>query len=183
MAKEKTIKATEETVRYVMDLLMALQNIQGTGTVEVSMVPGVGITIHGRPQKKGRNSEFPFLWVKLEAAGANGDGWYTGREVALDTTTATQPTWVNKTNGRTFGITSDDEGEIVHPHMATNLENVFDGTVPAVYMVTRLAVSGQDPIYQIVGDSFLPTKGSQYMVLQLTGTGLLPAWDWPRAHA
>ena len=116
-----------------------------------------------------------FAEVRLTASGTS-DGYYEAEEVVSNNPTADPPTWSIKPNGRTFGQSSGDEGEVLHPLQLIGLESTESGA-DAVHVVRRVEKSDGTMFWVIVGDGgsgSLPDPGALYTILIAQGDP--PVW-------
>ncbi|MGB0767734.1 MAG: hypothetical protein ACPGYV_08480 [Phycisphaeraceae bacterium] len=177
------LRATPGFVKWMLGLLKALSNIKGSNGIRVNLRPGVGIDVILDRSANQPTVADELALIRLTEASAT-DGWYIAEEVAGNDPTADPPTWDLREPGRTFGVESDDEGEVMHPLLITGLETTASGS-DAIYTAKRISRPGtNDSFWMVVGaagDS-LPPPGSQYMSLLLIGDPPVPGWDWVRAH-
>lgn len=187
------LRATPGFVKWMMGLLKALANIKGSNGIRVILRPGVGIDIILDRSGNAPTVADELALIRLTEA-SDTDGWYIAEEVAANDPFADQhadppadpPAWEPREPGRTFGVESDDEGEVIHPLLITGLETTASGA-DAIYTAKRISRPGTNASFWMIvgaaGES-LPEQGSLYQVLQLQGDpDLVPVWDYPRAHA
>lgn len=184
MAEADLVLFTEQQRRVLGQMFRSFGRTIGGGDLNVIVGPDGQLSVSRSPRSMGGlAARDHFALVRL--TGVDGtDAWkYVGEEVIGNDPDADPPTWTVKSPGRTWGVESEDEGLVVHPAKIEGLETTASGA-DAVYVVRRVALGSGSPRWVIVGaagDS-LPAPGSEYMVLQLQGSPLVPVWDHVRAH-